>query len=290
MAVADNTEHNITANVIKAFDGCADPRLRQVVQSLVRHLHAFVRDVELTDAEWLTAIEFLTATGQMCDDKRQEFILLSDTLGVSMLVDAINHRHHTGSTESTVLGPFYRTGADELPLGANIVKGGGGEPVVVRGRVLAEQGSAIAGALLDVWEANEHGLYDVQDSARADMNLRGRFRTDGDGRFHFIAVKPVSYPVPDDGPVGKMLHASGRHPFRPAHIHFIVAAPGYLPVTTHLFVRGDPYLTSDAVFGTKTSLVVDFVRNDSRGDAARHGVVAPFYTVDYDFILNRAAL
>jgi len=290
VAVADNTEHNITANVIKAFDGCADPRLRQVVQSLVRHLHAFVRDVELTDAEWLTAIEFLTATGQMCDDKRQEFILLSDTLGVSMLVDAINHRHHTGSTESTVLGPFYRTGADELPLGANIVKGGGGEPVVVRGRVLAEQGSAIAGALLDVWEANEHGLYDVQDSARADMNLRGRFRTDGDGRFHFIAVKPVSYPVPDDGPVGKMLHASGRHPFRPAHIHFIVAAPGYLPVTTHLFVRGDPYLTSDAVFGTKTSLVVDFVRNDSRGDAARHGVVAPFYTVDYDFILNRAAL
>lgn len=289
MAVADNTEHNITANVVAAFDGCADPRLRRVVQSLVRHLHAFVRDVEPTEEEWLAAIEFLTATGQLCDDKRQEFILLSDTLGVSMLVDAINHRNRSGSTESTVLGPFYRRGADELPLGANIAKDGSGEPAVVHGRVLAEDGSAIAGALLDVWETNERGLYDVQDPARTDMNLRGRFRTDSEGRFHFVAVKPVSYPIPDDGPVGRMLHAAGRHPFRPAHIHFIVAAPGYLPVTTHLFVRGDPYLTSDAVFGTKNSLVVDFVCNDSPSDAARHGVVAPFYTVDYDFRLNRAA-
>lgn len=289
MTVADNTEYNITSNVVAAFDGCDDPRMREVVQSLVRHLHAFVRDVEPSVEEWLAAIGFLTATGRLCDDKRQEFILLSDTLGISMLVDAINHRNRAGGTESTVLGPFYRTGADELPLGANIAKNGSGEPVVVRGRVLADDGGAIAGALLDVWQTNERGLYDVQDAARADMNLRGRFRTDGEGRFYFVAVKPVSYPIPDDGPVGRMLHATGRHPFRPAHIHFIVSAPGYRPVTTHLFVRGDPYLASDAVFGTKDSLVVDFVRNDSPSDVAQYRVAAPFYTVDYDFRLNRAA-
>ena len=288
MTTADNTEHNVTANVVAAFDQCNDERLRQVMQSLVQHLHAFVKDVEPTEGEWLAAIRFLAATGQLCDDKRQEFILLSDTLGVSMLVDAINHRNRAGGTESTVLGPFYRIGAEELPLGASIAKTGSGEPAVVRGRVLSDDGNAIAGALLDVWQTNERGLYDVQEPARSDMNLRGRFRTDAQGRFHFVAVKPVSYPIPDDGPVGRMLRATGRHPFRPAHIHFIVSAAGYRSVTTHLFVRGDPYLASDAVFGTKRSLVVDFVRNDSPSDAAQYGVVAPFYTVDYEFKLNRA--
>lgn len=285
--IADNTEHNVTANAVAAFDQCNDPRLRRVMQSLVQHLHAFVRDVEPTEDEWLAAIRFLTVTGQLCDDKRQEFILLSDTLGVSMLVDAINHRNRSGGTESTVLGPFYRTGAEELPLGASIAKTGSGEPTVVRGRVLNDDGSTIASALLDVWQTNERGLYDVQEPARSDMNLRGRFRTDDEGRFHFVAVKPVSYPIPDDGPVGRMLRATGRHPYRPAHIHFIVSAAGHRPVTTHLFVRGDPYLRSDAVFGTKRSLVVDFVRNDSATDAAQYGVVAPFYTVDYDFKLDR---
>lgn len=286
--MSDNSENQITANVLRSLEGARNPRLKQIMRSLVTHLHAFVREVELTEAEWLQAIQFLTATGQKCDDRRQEFILLSDTLGVSMLVDAINHRAGGEATASTVLGPFYRPGADELPYGASISKDGTGEPAVLMGRVLDTDGQPIPGAVLDVWETNEDGLYEQQDPDQPEMNLRGRFRADAEGRYKILAIKPVSYPIPDDGPVGGMLRALGRHPYRPAHIHFIVSAPGHRSVVTHLFVEGDPYLDSDAVFGTKESLVVPFVRSDSAAEAASHGVTAPFYTVRYDFVLSPA--
>lgn len=287
--MSDNTEQHITANVLRSLEQTPDPRLKAVLTSLITHLHAFIREVDLTEAEWLQGVEFLTRVGQMCDDRRQEFMLLSDTLGVTILVDAINHRASHGETESTVLGPFHRAGAEDLPYGASISKDGGGEPVVITGRVLAPDGAPIAGAALDVWETNENGLYEQQDPEQPDMNLRGIFHTDAAGRYKIVAIKPVAYSIPDDGPVGDMLRASARSPFRPAHIHFIVSAPGYVSLTTHLFVEGDPYLESDAVFGTKDSLVVDFVRNESAADAAAHNVRAPFYSVEYEFVLKPAA-
>lgn len=286
MTTSTSVEANITASVLRSLEGTPDPRLKTIMTSLITHLHAFIREVELTEAEWWQAIQFLTAVGQTCDDRRQEFVLLSDTLGVSMLVDAINHRADGGATESTVLGPFYREGARDLPAGASISLDGRGEPAVVSGRVLSIDGTPLRGALLDVWEGNENGLYEQQDPAQPDMNLRGRFRTDDQGRFKIVAIKPVSYPIPDDGPVGRMLRALGRHPYRPAHIHFIVTADGHAPLTTHLFAQGDPYLGSDAVFGTKDALIVDFVRHDSAEEAAQHGVRPPFFTVDYDFVLK----
>jgi hydroxyquinol 1,2-dioxygenase len=282
------TGTEITESVLRSLEQTPDPRLRAIMTSLIRHLHDFIREVELTEAEWMQAIQFLTRVGQMCDDRRQEFILLSDTLGVSMLVDAINHRADGGVTESTVLGPFYRQGARELPAGASISLDGRGEPAIVSGRVLSADGTPIAGAVLDVWEGNDNGLYEQQDPNQPDMNLRGRFRTDAEGRYTIVAIKPVSYPVPDDGPVGEMLRTLGRHPYRPAHIHFIVSADGHAPLTTHLFARGDPYLGSDVVFGTKDSLIVDFVRQDSEVEATKRGIEAPFYTVEYDFVLKRA--
>jgi len=284
--MSDNTEEQITQNVLNSMADASNPRLKTVMTSLIRHLHAFAGEVALTEEEWMTGIQFLTRTGQMCDDKRQEFILLSDTLGVSMLVDAINHRKAGEATESTVFGPFYRPGAKELPMGASISQDGRGEPTVVTGRVLSLDGTPIPHALLDIWETNENGLYEQQDPQQPDMNLRGKFRTDKEGRYCFVGIKPVSYSIPDDGPVGQMLRSLGRHPFRPAHIHMIVSAEGFAPVTTHLFVKGDKYLDSDAVFGTKDSLIVDFIRHDSPEEAARYNVTAPFYTVEYDFVLK----
>lgn len=284
----DDDEAMITAHVLQSLSETPDPRLKTVMTSLISHLHAFIQEVELTEAEWLAAIQFLTRTGQMCDERRQEFILLSDVLGVSMLVDAINHRASDTVTASTVLGPFYRPGARDLPYGTSISQDEHGEPTVLMGRVLAADGAPIANALLDVWETNENGLYEQQDPEQPEMNLRGRFRTGADGRYKIVGVKPVSYAIPNDGPVGQLLRALGRHPYRPAHVHFIVSADGYRPVTTHLFVKGDPYLNSDAVFGTKDSLVVEFVRHDDAGEAASHHVSAPFYTVEYDFVLQPA--
>lgn len=283
-----DVEANITESVLRSLGQTENPRLKTIMTGLITHLHAFIREVELTEAEWMQAIQFLTRVGQMCDERRQEFILLSDTLGVSMLVDAINHRADGGATESTVLGPFYRENARELPAGASISLDGRGEPAVVSGRVLSTDGTPLLGAVLDVWEGNDNGLYEQQDPGQPDMNLRGRFRTDAEGRFKVVAIKPVSYPVPDDGPVGQMLRALGRHPYRPAHIHFIVSAEGHLPLTTHLFAKGDPYLETDVVFGKKDSLIVDFARHDSSEEAAAHGVQAPFYTVEYDFVLKSA--
>ncbi len=256
----DFDETTITAAVLARFAATPDPRLRQVMQALVRHLHGFVREVEPTMAEWEAAIAFLTATGQMCDDKRQEFILLSDTLGVSMLVDAINNRLPAGATPSTVLGPFHVQGAAEKPLGATLAAGAAGEPMRVEGRVTSADGTPLPGAELDIWHSDADGLYDVQHGGEPP-ELRARFRTDAEGRFHFTTIAPTAYPVPTDGPVGAMLEATGRHPMRPAHVHFLVSAPGHRTLVTHVFAAGDPYLDSDAVFGVKDALVREWVRD-----------------------------
>ena len=279
-------ETNVTDAVLGLLEGTRDPRLKQILTALIEHLHGFVREVEPTEEEWRRAIDDLTRIGKLCDDSRQEFILLSDVLGVTMLVDAINHRKSGGATESSVLGPFYRENAQFIEPMETIDRGGGGEPVIVRGRVATAAGEPIAGALLDIWQSAPNGLYENQDPNQCDMNLRGRLTTDSTGRYEFCSVKPASYPIPDDGPVGRMLRETGRHNFRPAHIHFTVSAKGFEPVTTMLFVEGDPYLDSDPVFGVKESLVVDFIRHDAPSEAEAHGLTPPFYMADYDFGLR----
>jgi catechol 1,2-dioxygenase len=285
----DFTEETATAALEASFAGTADPRLREILASLVRHLHGFVREVEPTFGEWESAVGFLTATGQMCDDQRQEFILLSDVLGVTMLVDAINHRKASEATESTVLGPFHQVESPRRELGDSIDLVAAGEPCVVSGRVASLDGTPLAAATLDVWQADDHGLYDVQQpGAQPQGNGRGLFTCDGDGRFWFRTVTPSPYPIPADGPVGALLGATGRHPYRPAHIHFIVAAGGHLPVTTHVFVAGSPYLDSDAVFAVKQSLVRDFTVVDDPARAAAYGVEAPFRQVDFEVVLQPA--
>ena len=285
----DFTEETATGAVVASFEGAADRRLREILGSLVRHLHGFVREVEPTFEEWERAIGFLTATGQMCDDTRQEFILLSDVLGVTMLVDAINHRTASEATDSTVLGPFHMVASPLRELGDTIDLVAGGEPCVVTGRVLSLDGSPLAGALVDVWQADDHGFYDVQQpGTQPEGNGRGLFTCDDDGRFWFCTVTPSPYPIPTDGPVGALLTATGRHPYRPAHIHFIVAADGHLPVTTHAFVAGSPYLDSDAVFAVKQRLIKDFARIDDSDRAAAYGVEAPFRHAHFDVVLEPA--
>ncbi len=286
----NKSEDDITAEVLARFGETPDPRLRQIMLSLIGHLHAFVKEVQLTEAEWFQAIEILTQAGKMCSDKRQEFILFSDTLGVSMVVDLLDHRKPEGATESTVFGPFHRLGAPEMEAGGNIAhRDATGVPTLVSGRVLDLDGRPIAGAVLDVWQAQTNGLYDSQDQNPASLHMRGKFRTDAEGRYRIRTVRPVNYPIPSDGPVGAMLKATGRHPWRPAHIHFVVSAEGYEPVTTHIFDRADPYLASDAVFAVKDSLICDFVQHTTaEPDAARLGVTPPYCTAAFDFRLAHA--
>lgn len=280
------TEANLTDAVIASISSAQDERFREVMISLVRHLHGFLRDTHLTEAEWQTAIQVLTAIGQKCDEQRQEFVLLSDVLGVTTLKDILNHRKVPGATEHTILGPFYRLDAPEFHLGESIAADVPGEPVVIRGRVLARDGTPIPDALLDVWQSDGEGSYDLQMPLLQETALRGRLHTDSEGRYIFRTIKPCSYPIPGDGPVGSLLRKMGRHPYRPAHVHFIVSAEGYEAVTTELFVDEDPYLDSDPVFGVRESLVVPFVQHNSEEEAARLGVSVPFFTVDYDFVLE----
>jgi protocatechuate 3,4-dioxygenase beta subunit len=277
----------ITAEVLRRLEATPDTRLREIMTSLVSHLHGFVTDVGLTEREWVEAVEFLTQVGQLCSDRRQEFILLSDTLGASMVVDLINHRRRGGATESTVFGPFHRDGAPRMPFGGNIASHDAGVPTFVEGRVLDLDGRPIAGARLDVWQTNSAGLYDSQTNSPDELQMRGVFSTDADGRFLIRTVRPVHYQIPSDGPVGRMLRSTGRHPWRPAHIHFVVSADGFEPVTTHIFDAIDPYLASDAVFAVKPSLVATFVEHATQDtDALRLGVTPPFCTVAFDFVLQ----
>jgi len=284
------TEDDITAAVLARFAATPDPRLRQIMLGLIKHLHQFVKEVELTEAEWFQAIEILTEAGKMCSDKRQEFILFSDTLGVSMVVDLVSHRKPEGATESTVFGPFHRLGSPDLPAGGNIAhRDTVGIPTLVGGRVLDLAGKPIAGAVLDVWQTQSNGLYDSQDTNPNELHMRGKFRTDGEGRYLIRTVRPVNYPIPSDGPVGAMLKATGRHPMRPAHIHFVVTADGYEGVTTHIFDRTDPYLESDAVFAVKDSLICDFARHEApTQEAAKLGIAGPVLTAEFDFVLKPA--
>lgn len=289
----DLSEERLADAVIERMAGIEDDRARRVLSALVRHLHAFAREVELTEDEWKLGIQFLTKTGQISDGTRQEFILLSDVLGLSALVDAMNHRVPEGATLSTVLGPFFVEGAPELANGADLTVGvdtsmAPGEPTRVNGHVLALDGRPIEGAIVDVWQTRPDALYDVQDDDDA-MQMRARFRTDAEGRFYFRTFKPVSYPVPKDGPVGGLLSLIGGHGMRPAHIHAIATAEGYRQVVTHIFPAGDEYLDSDTVFAVKDSLVVDFLPVTSPEIAERLGMPSPFLQVDFDFRLVRNA-
>ncbi|MCB1996797.1 MAG: hydroxyquinol 1,2-dioxygenase [Burkholderiaceae bacterium] len=263
-------EHNITDAVIARLGDGRDARLTEVMTALIRHLHGFVREVRLTEREWEQAIGFLTATGQQCDARRQEFILLSDVLGVSMLTVTMNQSRPEGATEATVFGPFHVDDAPHCASGADIAQGAPGTPLDVHLEVVDLQGRPVVGAEVDTWQADEEGLYDVQRPELGDTRrARGVFLTDAKGQVRFSSVLPMPYPVPTDGPVGQLLLATGRHPWRPAHIHFRIRAPGFAPLITHLFHEGDAYLDSDVVFGVRSSLVAEFERV-GHGDAARH--------------------
>ncbi|MEU8860619.1 intradiol ring-cleavage dioxygenase [Streptomyces umbrinus] len=286
----DASETAVTEEAVGSLGAGTDPRLRELLTGLIRHLHDFARETRLTQEEWERAIGFLTATGQTCTDTRQEFILLSDVLGLSMLVETLNADRGPGATESTVLGPFHMTESPVRELGADIDLVGSGEPCVVSGRVLSQDGTPLPGAVLDVWQADTDGFYDVQQpDLQPPGNGRGLFTADAAGRFWFRTCVPSPYPIPTDGPVGDLLRATGRHPYRPAHIHFIATAEGHAPVTTHIFVAGSDYLDSDAVFAVKSSLVEDFAETDDPSLAREFGIPNPFRHAQFDLVLTPGA-
>ena len=283
----DLDESNITQAVVDRFQTTSDPRLKQVMTSLVEHLHDFVRDIELTFDEWRYAVDFLTRTGQTCTATRQEFILLSDTLGVSMLVDAINHRMPEEATETTVLGPFYVENPPELLHGVDVSYGQSGEPLYVEGTVRSAGGSVLADAIVDIWHSDDDGFYDVQRNDLDAPTFRARFRTDAAGRFHFRSIMPKFYPIPADGPVGEMLEATGRHPYRPAHVHFMIAAPGHETLITHVFAADSPYLDSDAVFGVTSALIATIGREPAGVAPDGLTIEKPWRKLSYDFGLKQ---
>jgi catechol 1,2-dioxygenase len=289
-APTKTTPAEITAAVAASFERCGDPRLRELMQALVRHLHGFATDVSLTEEEWRGLIGVLSDTGHITDDKRQEFILWSDTLGLSMLVDALAHDLPRGATESTVLGPFYVPGSRLREYGESMVaEEGAGVPAWVHGRVLDLGGAPIAGAELDVWQNGADMLYAVQRAEAPEDHLRGRYLTRADGSYAFVAVRPVPYPIPDDGPVGKMLATTGRHAWRPAHIHMIVRAPGYRTVTTHIFDATSEYLDSDTVFAVKPSLMRTFEERSAQDPERPDGVDDEWVSLENDIVLAAGA-
>ena len=278
---------DITAAAVASFSGCRDERLRVLLERLTAHLHAFAAEVGLTQDEWEAGIRLLTETGHITDGHRQEFVLWSDTLGLSMLVDALASPS-PDATESTVLGPFYAPGAPRRHYGEAIAEEAAGAPAWVHGVVTDTAGAPIAGAELDVWQNGDNRLYAVQDPGAPEKHLRGRFSTRGNGSYAFLAVRPVPYTIPDDGPVGGMLAAAGRHPWRPAHIHLILRADGYAPVTTHIFDRESAYLDSDAVFAVKPSLLRDFVPRAADDPGRPENVDGPWFSVRNDLVLAAA--
>lgn len=284
----DPAEHPITVEAIARLQSTPDVRMRALMVSLTRHLHAFAREMRLTEAEWFEAIRFLTAVGQQCDDARQEFILLSDVLGLSMVVTDLNHPTPEGCTESTVFGPFHVEGAPRFELGEDVSGGAAGEPCWVSGRIRGPRGEPVPHASIDVWQADAEGFYDVQRPGLGRRQARGALQADADGGYRFWTIVAEAYPIPTDGPVGRLLEATGRHPWRPAHLHFMIAAPGYERLITHVFRRGGAYLDSDAVFGVRPSLVADWVRHEPgvAPDGTRRET--PYCTLDFDFTLNPA--
>lgn len=281
------TESNLTDLAVERWSNIPDPRLRQVMMAAIKHLHAFVREVEPTPQEWFAAIDWLTRTGKMCDDKRQEFILASDVMGVSMLVDAINNRMATGATPSTVEGPFHIPHSDEFALGADMAKGAPGIPCIITGTVRDLDGKPVGNAMLDLWQTDGEGLYEAQIGK--DQYMRGVYHARADGSYNVRTVAPIGYTIPMDGPVGDLMGRTKISHMRPAHIHFAVSAPGYKTVITHLFQRGGDYIETDVVFGVKEPLIVDFVKKDAGKASSGETLATPFYEVKYDFVLVKAA-
>jgi hydroxyquinol 1,2-dioxygenase len=283
--MALETGAEFTKAVMKRWEDIPDPRLREVMQSAIKHLHGFVSDVKPTGEEWFKAIQFLTAIGHKCDDKRQEFILASDVMGVSMLVDDINNRRVEGATPSTVEGPFHIPDAPEVAHGADMAKGAPGIPCFVSGKVRGLNGEPVGGAILDLWQTDGEGLYEEQRRT-AEPWMRGIYRTQPDGSYLIRTVAPISYTIPMDGPIGEFFSRTNMSHMRPAHIHFAISAPGYHGVVTHLFQKGDEYIDNDVVYGVKAPLVVDFVKRPPGKAPNGEMIDTPFYEVKYDFVLQ----
>ena len=284
------TEENLTDIVAERWKNIPDPRLRQIMTAAIRHLHAFVREVEPTEAEWFTAIDWLTRTGKVCTDKRQEFILASDVFGVSMLVDAINHRLASGATPTTVEGPFHVANAPELADGGNMAQDAPGVPCFVTGKVRGLDGRPIGGAVLDLWQTDGEGFYEAQRDNIEGTWMRGLYYSQPDGSFVVRTVAPIAYTIPMDGTVGELMERTNISHMRPAHIHFCVTAPGYSRLVTHLFQQGDDFIETDVVYGVKEPLIVAFQTREA-GTKAPNGetVGEPFYVINYDFVLEQAA-
>src|SRR3954469_2177715 len=278
-------EDTLTAEVVARLNETKNPRLREIMTAAVKHLHAFAQEVHLTEEEWFEGVKFLTEVGQKCDGKRQELILLSDVLGLSMMVVALNHKTAPGATEATVLGPFFAHGAKEYGYGADLREGATmkGEDVWVSGRVLSVDGKPIPGAVLDIWQAKADGIYDLQ--TEGEFELRGRVKANEKGEYAFKSYKPKFYSIPMDGPVGELVRRTGNHHMRPAHMHAIVSARGYQQVITHVFVEGDPYLDGDAVFAVKDSLVARYGKLDA-AEAKKFGMPEKSLRLDFDFRLS----
>lgn len=281
-------EQNLTDVVLERWKNIPDARLKQIMQSLIEHLHGFVRDIEPTEAEWATAIDFITRLGQKSDDKRQEVILFSDVMGVSMLVDAINHRLASGATPTTVEGPFHVPNSPQFADGGNMAKDAPGIPCFVIGKVRDLDGRPVAGAKLDLWQTDGEGLYESQRDVTEPW-MRGLYRSQPDGSYIVRTVAPIGYTIPMDGPVGELMNKTRISHMRPAHIHFCVEAPGYHRVVTHLFQRGCPYIETDVVYGVKEPLIVDFVKKPAGTAPNGESIATPYYIINYDFVLQKAA-
>ncbi|MEM6464674.1 MAG: dioxygenase [Pseudomonadota bacterium] len=284
----DVTAETITQTFLGYCGPETPPRLRYLLEHLAQHLHAFVKETGLTHAEWRKAIEMLTKAGEITDDERNEFVLFSDVLGISSLVDMVNSKPE--GTSSSVLGPFHILGAPELAYGGDLKHDNEGDTVVVKGRVCDPHGNPISGAAIEIWQTADNGLYSNQDPAQERYNFRARQISKDDGRYGFTTVRPAPYTVPDDGPVGELLHATGRHPWRPSHLHFIITAPGYHSLVTEVFPSDDRYLDEDAVFGVRNDLIMEYVEQKDPGLVppefeAKDRLSDPYYVVDFDFVL-----